>query len=92
MKGKYLFFASCACLLCFVIGMIAGMFIERRHLNFWFPADERAELHAAIEKAQQMMAELEEIQKTMEVLNKEAEKSITWNDVVVLRPRLSDGD
>jgi hypothetical protein len=91
MKGKHLFLAACACLACLVIGMVAGTLIERRNLDFWFPADERSEVRATIEKARRMMAELEEIQKTMDALNKEAEKSITWNEVT-LRPRLSDGD
>jgi hypothetical protein len=44
-----------------------------------------------IEKTREMMAEMEEIQKTMDALNKEAEKSVTWNHVT-LSPRLSDGD
>jgi hypothetical protein len=71
--------------------MICGSLIERRHFNFWFPDEERAEVRAMIEKAREMMAEMEEIQKTMDALNKEAEKSITWNQMT-LRPRLSDGD
>jgi type II secretory pathway component PulM len=91
MKGKYFFFVGCACLLCLVIGMIAGALVSQRHLNFWFPADERAEVCAAIEKARRMMAELEEIQKTIDALNIEAEKSITWNQMK-LRVRPSDGD
>jgi len=91
MKGKYLFFGSCACLLCLVIGLIAGALISYRHFNFWFPDEERAEVRAMIEKTREMIAELEEIQKTMDALNREAEKSVTWNHVT-LSPRLSDGD
>jgi hypothetical protein len=91
MKGKHLFLAACACLAFLAIGMVTGSLIERRHLNFWFPPDERAEVRATIEKARRMMAELEEIEWAIETLNWEAEKSMTWNQMK-LRVRPSDGD
>lgn len=91
MKGKHLFIACCACLACLVIGMIAGTLIERRHLNFWFPVDERAEVRETIEKARRMMAELEEIRATIEEMNKEAEGSIVWNETLS-KVRLSAED
>jgi hypothetical protein len=71
--------------------MVAGSLIERRHFNFYFPADERAEVRATIEKARRMMAELEEIENQMRLWNREAERLIIWNDMAI-RPRLSDGN
>jgi len=91
MKDKYFFIVGCACLICLAIGMVAGTLIERRHFNFWFPADERVEVQATIEKARRMMTELEEIENQIKVWNEETKKLIIWNQMT-LRPRLSDGD
>jgi len=91
MKDKYFFIAICACLACLVIGMVCGTLIERRHFNFWFPADEREQVRADIEKLRKMLTEMEEIKMAMDALNRETEKSVIWNRVT-LRPRLSDGD
>jgi len=91
MKSKHVLIAGLVSLACLVIGMVCGTLIERRHFNFWFPPDERAEIRATIEKARRMMAELEEIERAIEALNWEAERSITWNEMTFM-PRLSDGD
>jgi len=91
MKAKHLFWVGCVCLACLVVGMITGSLIERRHFNFWFPADEREQVRADIEKLRKMLTEMEEIKMAMDALNRETEKSVIWNRVT-LRPRLSDGD
>ncbi len=91
MKNKYFIFSACACLFCLAIGMVVGTLIERRHLNFWYPVEEREQIQADIEKLKEMLAEIQEIKQAMDNFNREAEKLTLWNHMII-KPRPSDED